>query len=428
MCEEIINRKGLRCQICTGCGLCPGITPAGSSAGAVHVLAEDAFQGERHPLKGESRRLATADIGTTTVAMLLFGQDGGVRDRYVAVNPQTAWGADVISRIRAAGDKAVAGKLQEEIRKVLEQGLRRFTLDLEPGESLYLVLAANTAMSYLLMGWDTSELGRAPFYASRLSGGSFMLREYSCFLYPGLSAFVGGDILAGIFACCMEEKEETTLLIDLGTNGEMVLGSRQRRISCATAAGPAFEGGVNRGIWGADMVSLLARLLREGIMDETGLSADPYFDTGIRIGNVQVTQEAVRSVQLAKAAIRAGTEILLKRYGIGADQVDRVVLAGGFGYYLKPADAARIGLIPKELAGKAAAGGNTALAGCLRAGRQILEEGSPEGLEELLAGIASNTEVINLAEEESFGDIYIQQMWFPEEGIERFFGIKESVF
>ncbi len=147
MCEEIINRKGLRCQICTGCGLCPGITPAGSSAGAVHVLAEDAFQGERHPLKGESRRLATADIGTTTVAMLLFGQDGGVRDRYVAVNPQTAWGADVISRIRAAGDKAVAGKLQEEIRKVLEQGLRRFTLDLEPGERLYLGRAANTARS-----------------------------------------------------------------------------------------------------------------------------------------------------------------------------------------------------------------------------------------------------------------------------------------
>lgn len=417
MCEEIKNRKGLRCQICTGCGLCPGITPAGSSAGAVHVLAEDAFQGEKHPLESGSRRLAAADIGTTTVAMLLFGRDGSVRDRYVAVNPQTAWGADVISRIRAAEDKDVAGKLQQEIRNVLEQGLRRFALDLEPGESLYLAVAANTAMSYLLMGWDTSELGRAPFYASRLSGGSFTLGGYSCFLYPGLSAFVGGDILAGIFACGMEEKEEITLLIDLGTNGEMVLGNRRRRISCATAAGPAFEGGVNRGIWGADMVSLLARLLREGVMDETGLLADPYFDKGIRIGNVQVTQEAVRSVQLAKAAIRAGTEILLKGYGIGADQVDRVVLAGGFGYYLKPADAARIGLIPEELAGKAQPGGNTALAGCLKAGGQILEEGSPEGLEKLLAGIASNTEVINLAEEESFGDIYIQQMWFPEEGI-----------
>lgn len=415
MCEDIINRKGLRCQICTGCGLCPGITPAGSSAGAVHVLAEDAFGRECGPIRGGNRRLAAADIGTTTVAMLLFEKDGSVRDRFVAVNPQTAWGADVISRIRAAEDRAAADKMREEIRQVLEQGLRRFALCLEPGESLYLVLAANTAMSYLLMGWDTAELGQAPFYASRLSGGSITLGGTSCFLYPGLSAFVGGDILAGIFACGMEEKEEITLLIDLGTNGEMAIGNRRRRISCATAAGPAFEGGVNRGIWGADMVSLLARLRREGAMDETGLLADPYFDTGIRIGNVQVTQEAVRSVQLAKAAIRAGTEILLKRYGIGADEVDRVVLAGGFGYYLKPADAAAIGLIPEELAGKACPGGNTALAGCLKAGRQILEEENAEGLEELLAAIASGTEVINLAEEEDFGELYIGQMWFPEE-------------
>lgn len=427
--------KGIRCRICTGCGLCPGVIPdklqaevISSETGAepyeqggaprkdraagadkLHVLAEDALLGRRLPLKGGGRRLVAADIGTTTIAMLLYHEDGSVADRYVAVNPQTMYGADVLSRIRAAEDPECAGEMRRQVEGVLEKGVRRFAAGLSAGESLYMVLAANTTMTYLLMGWDTAELGRAPFRASWLSGGELELEGVPCFVLPGFSAFVGGDILAGGCACGIFHKEEITLLVDLGTNGELLLGNCRRRIACATAAGPAFEGGVNRGIWGADMVRFLAALRKEGILYETGLLAEPYFEKGVRIGNVCVTKEAVRSIQLAKAAVAAGIEILLDKYGISCDAVDRVVLAGGFGYYLNPEDSAEIGLLPRALADKAVSGGNTALSGALYSGRELLlsDWGS---VKEKLEKYRCGTEVVNLAGESKFNELYIQRM------------------
>lgn len=425
---------GLRCRICMGCGLCPGVTaakPASAEAGGsevLHVLTEDAFvqnfvQKTSGALEGKVR-LVTADLGTTTVAMLLYGADGVIADRYVALNPQTEHGADVISRIRAAEDGDLAGDMRRKILGVLEQGLERFQRKLGPGETLQLVLAANTTMTYLLMGWDTSELGRAPFRAARLEGAETEIGGVPCFVFPGISAFVGGDIAAGMYACGMGEREEITLLLDLGTNGELVLGGRKKRMACATAAGPAFEGGPNRGVWGADMISRLAALRRTGLLDETGLLAEEYFESGVRVGNVLITQKAVRAVQLAKGAIAAGVEVLLEEYGIRAEQVDRVVLAGGFGYYLNPADAAEIGLLPQGLSKKAVAGGNTALSGAFKAGWKLLsaqkagrtggKEAEPAGAQEAgewraeLRELIRGTEVLNLAMEPDFEKRYME--------------------
>lgn len=424
------GKRGPRCQICTRCGLCPGVAPvgrhgqaafymesrtdtaAGRSAGGLSVLAEDALSGERLPLGDGGTRLAVADVGTTTIAMLLYHRDGTVADRYLAVNPQTMYGADVISRIRAAESAACAAQMRAQVTGVLECGLRRFGKHLGAGENLRLVLAGNTVMTYLLMGWDTEELGHAPFAAGRLGAAQTRIADVPCFVFPGISAFVGGDVAAGMYACRMAEGEEIVLLVDLGTNGEIVLGNRRRRIACATAAGPAFEGGANKGVWGADMVSLLAALLEEKVLDHTGLLAPEYFEKGVRVGNVHVTQEAVRSIQLAKAAVAAGIEILLERYGMTAEAVDRVVLAGGFGYYLKPRDAARIGLLPDILASKAVAGGNTVLAGALRAGGEMLRSGGTGGTAARLEEMARVTESLNLALVPGFGEKYVGKMDF----------------
>ena len=413
-----------------GCGLCPGVTAerpvAAEGRGdseALQVLTDSTFTRETQGVSGGSVRLVTADVGTTTVAMLLYGADGTVEDRYVALNPQTAYGTDVISRIRAAENEDKAGDMRRKILSVLEQGLEHFKKRLGAGERLQMVLAANTTMTYLLMGWDTSELGRAPFHASHLSGAETDIGGVPCFIFPGISAFVGGDIVAGMYACGMAERDGITLLIDLGTNGELVLGGSKRRIACATAAGPAFEGGANRGVWGADMISRLAALMRTGLLDETGLLTEECFESGVRVGNVHVTQDAVRAVQLAKGAIAAGIEVLLGKYGIRAEQVDRVVLAGGFGYYLNPKDAAEIGLFGQTLAGKAIAGGNTALSGALKAGRELCgrqrngawaaegESGSrtiSRDLKEVLQKLICGTEVLNLAEEPDFEKRYIE--------------------
>lgn len=404
------REKGLRCHVCTGCGRCPGITPAGSAAGQLHVLTESRSGKDPIPMPPSGGRLAVADIGTTTIAMLLYGADGAVEDRYVTVNPQVKYGADVISRIRAAENGDCAAEMSRMVRGELEKGLVRFRGRLLKDENLRLVVAANTTMRYLLMEWDAAELGRAPFRASRLGISETEIAGVSCYLLPGMSAFVGGDITAGIYACGMAEADEISLLIDLGTNGELALGNRERRLACATAAGPAFEGGVNRGIWGSDMISLLAALRRKGLLDETGLLAEEYFETGVRIGNVCVTQESVRSVQMAKAAIAAGIGILLDQYGIGMEQVGSIVLAGGFGYYLNPADAAEIGLLPAELAKRTVAGGNTALAGALRAGRILLQPQGDEKLRRCLENIVSGTRCLNLGEESAFGERYLSAM------------------
>ncbi len=414
MSDRVVNRKGLRCRICTGCGLCPGIVPAGAGngedgIGGLHILDRDALLGEKRPFPEGGGRLAVVDLGTTTIAMLLYDRDGSVTDRYVAVNPQTRYGADVLSRIRAAQNVECAKEMRRQVDDVLAHGFRRFQKHLAEGERLQAVLAANTVMTYLLMGWDANELGCAPFNASNLGPGEFFLEDTQVFVMPGMSAFVGGDIVAGVYACGMSEQEELTLLVDLGTNGELVLGNARKRIACATAAGPAFEGGVNKGIWGADMVSFLASLRREGILDETGLLEPDFFEKGVRVGNVLVTQEAVRSIQLAKGALAAGIRILLKRYDISAEQVDRVVLAGGFGYYLNPEDAAEIGLLPQAMTKKAITGGNTALSGALLAGRALLA-GEKGEMTQKLQGITEGTEVINLALEPDFQEHYLDSM------------------
>lgn len=437
------QKTGRYCQICTGCGRC--FEPGGEVVVVTDGLAdewrlrwtdewrlrqtdewqqqtdewrwknEEASGADALPAQSVDEKdwLAAVDIGTTTVAMLLFDERGRQRDRFVAVNPQVKYGADVISRIRAAKAPEAAEQMRTAVEEVLCRGLEQFCTGMEcaaeSGARLRVFVAGNTTMLYLLRGLSTEELGHAPFRADFLQAAPMEWKlpraTAKAMLLPGLSAFVGADILAGIFACGMAEEEKITLLIDLGTNGEMVIGNRDRLIACSTAAGPAFEGGATRGIWGADMIRLTARLLEEGLLDETGLLADPYFEEGIRIGGVKITQQHIRQLQLAKGAIAAGIRILTECFGLTDPAgIDRVVLAGGFGYFLKAADAARIGLLPEELVPKVESAGNTALAGALRYG---LMRGRAEAD---LERIRSKTRILNLAECPSFQERFVEAM------------------
>lgn len=397
------DEDGIRlgiCDVCTGCGRC-----AGRQQG-MKVVTASGFGGSVKLHNKKGIRLVTADVGSTTIAMQLHREDGSVEADYVTVNPQTVYGADVISRIQAAENRMHALAMQRAVRNELEKGIEQFRQKLAEGEGLQMVLAGNTTMIYLLMGYDTMQLGQAPFHAGHLGAVETQIGGIPCHIIEGLSAFVGGDITAGILACGILESREPVLLIDLGTNGEMALGCTEYLTVCSTAAGPAFEGGVSRGIWGADMVSILAGLRRKGLVDETGLLQEPYFTTGIRIRGVKVSQSSIRAVQLAKAAIMAGIKILLQQHGMEAEDVGRLVLAGGFGYYLKPEDAQEIGLIPQALAGKAVSGGNTALGGALRTGEKLLAGDSANILED--TGITA--ESLDLAQHPSFQEYFVDAM------------------
>jgi len=347
------------------------------------------------------KELAIADLGTTTIAMEWYDSEGVKRGEYVCTNPQRVFGTDVISRIQAAENPMLRLQLRQQARQALTEGLLHFRQ--QGGHPEKLVVAGNTTMLYLLMGHDPAPLGTAPFTADYLACEELTLEGVETVTLPGLSAFVGGDVMAGILACGMDRREEITLLADLGTNGELVLGNREKLICCGTAAGPAFEGGSD--IWGADMIALTARLMELGLVDETGLLAEPYFEPGITIGAVHITQERIRQMQTAKAAIRAGIGVLAAAYGLtGPEQVSRVWLAGGFGYFLDVRAAISLGLLPQGLEGRVTAVGNTALAGAWLYGNGIDMEGRV-GL------LRQRARVLNLAGQQEFGADFVEAMY-----------------
>ncbi len=388
------------CDVCIGCGKCNDLSDT-----SLQIVTDSFLKKINGATKGVP--LVLADIGTTTIAMEVYDAMGIKVAEYVRPNPQRIFGADVISRISAAQNPMNAKQMQSLVKKVLQEGLEK--LQGELGETVScMYIAANTTMLYLLIGHDTTPLGEAPFYAEYLEAENFELGETKVYVLPGLSAFVGADVLAGVLACDMQENEKLSLLIDLGTNGELVLGNNEKLFACSTAAGPAFEGMLKaegQAVWGADVVKCVATLLEKGIMDETGLLKEPYFTDGVSIGGVRLTQEHIRNLQTAKAAIASGIKILMKQFGISAEDVKNIYLAGGFGYFLDVEAAIKIGLIPKEFRDKTGAVGNSALAGCYA---YHLDENAAEKI----TRIKKLTRVINLAEEEGFAETFVSNMNF----------------
>ena len=390
-------KKGNRCTICTGCGRC-----FGEFENPCDILTFN--KGSFFEGASVSRPVICTDIGTTTVAMVYADADGRALNSYVCLNPQGEFGSDVLSRIRAAKDVNALDEMKKSILEVLETGIKKFIRETDLCGQTDMYVSCNTTMTYLLIGYDPAELGEAPFTATHINGENFEMKvsgvNVPVTVLPGFSAFVGSDIYSGILAADLCASEKYRLLCDLGTNGEIALGNKDHLYVTATAAGPAFEGGPCKGIWGADMIHLTSVLLKEGYVDSTGLLKEPWFEAGIDIGNVHITQESIRALQLAKAAMNAGISAICRRAGISFDEMESVVLSGGFGVHLDPEDAAAIGLLPDELKAKCRAGGNSALAGTFS-----------------FAGggrIRQTPEVINLAMEEGFNELYTSAINFPE--------------
>ena len=396
------------------------------------------------------------DIGTTTLAALLVNLETEADcQTAVSVNHQRAYGSDVLSRISASN----SGK-KWEIQRCIRQDLQKLIRELLQKEKITeqqiqrIVIAGNTTMCHLLCGFSCETLGVAPFEPVDISwmegsAADFLgMKELDTkvVILPGISAFVGADIMAGIAKMNMHRSEGYHLLLDIGTNGEMVLGNCRHMYVTSTSAGPAFEGGniscgmasipgvishvfmeetgkagfqvigeadgENKkkqqaiGICGTGMIDLVYELRKHQMIDEHGTYSDLYFDTGYELaGKVKFTQNDIREIQMAKAAIRAGVDILVKKAGIAFDEVDDCYLAGGFGTKIDITKAAGIGLIPKELEMKTIPVGNTVLAGTKEV---LLGRISKDELEK----IQTMADVINLAEENDFEELYLSYMDF----------------
>ncbi|MCL2344152.1 MAG: ASKHA domain-containing protein [Firmicutes bacterium] len=378
------------CLLCGKCGSFAILEDY--AAGTEHVEARQGFG-------------AAVDIGTTNVVMALFDLRTGVcAARHSFMNPQRAYGPDVISRIGAAGHGALA-----DMRRLIVENIAlgiETLLDarVDNPQLEEIVAAGNTVMTHLLLGLSCESLGVSPFQPAHRPEEQFDFRDvfgvstHSCpvVIVPWFAGFVGGDITAGLLSI-LPGAPERFLLIDLGTNGEMALYDHGRLTVTATAAGPAFEGSSHGG-GASGVLDDLARLVREGAVDETGLLADS--------APALFTQKEIRDLQLAKSAVRSGLEILLETAGLDYETLGPVYLAGGIGQALCVDSAVTVGLLPAELKDKVRAVGNASLGG---AARLLL---SPERARADMGKLFAAVSEINLADHPRFNELFIENMSF----------------
>lgn len=424
MSENIsVNFQSGGCVDCSNCGLC-GKGKKEASVVTDSINAPKAAENVMQSLEGTSDAqgdilkqeeipaLVAVDLGTTTIGMYLInaltGEQMGV---LVSLNPQQLHGADVISRISNAN----AGKkdeLQALILEAIETGVKKLIKERTPK---LIVISGNTVMGHLLMGYDVEALGVYPFKAEKLEQAETMICGIKTILMPGISAFIGGDIVSGLYTLGFKEKKEIAMLIDLGTNAEMVIGNCDKMLALSAAAGPAFD----QKVYGSQLIKAVAQILREEKADRTGCLEDEFFELGCIAGRTLVKQEEIRELQKAKAAVAAGITLLAREYGVSFTQIDKVYIAGGLGFYLDLDAAVEIGLFPKEFAGKMEAVGNTSLEGAYRYA-MALQQGESEELqmnsatkpERELKELLSKVQELNLAELEGFEETYINAMNF----------------
>ncbi len=384
------------------------------------------LQGPGTPHDPQETVIAVADAGTTTVVMDFFSSGSGEKLGSISAdNPQQSISSDVIGRIGAA----LEGKA-DLLQNLILTCLRNMA---ETGGYLYRIqewiITGNTVMLTLLSGEDPSPLSRAPFRAKRLFGETTELYGRPAYLPPCVHAFFGADAVCSILSSGMAESGKTTLLCDIGTNGEMILWKKGRGWASSVSAGPALEGaGIRqgcRGIPGAiDRVTAMGGQIMagtilhqkavgicgSGILDAVACGTDLGLITPdgamekpleLRDG-IRLYPEDVRAVQLAKAALRAGMETLLHFSGTDLEEVEEVVICGGFGSRLNLLSAQRIGLLPGTWLKKCRCMGNAALSG---AGFMI----NP-AYRKRAAELCEKINYISLADEDYFHWSYIRHM------------------
>jgi uncharacterized 2Fe-2S/4Fe-4S cluster protein (DUF4445 family) len=408
---------------------------------------------------------AAIDIGTTTIAVYLLDfNNGGVVDVESAVNMQRKYGADVISRINFTienpnGLEILKSSIVNQINFMLEALCSRNNIKEEYINDV--TIAGNTIMIHLLLGLPCENIALAPYIpvitkALEVNAEELGVKTKGIVsIVPGISAYVGSDITAGILSCGMLNSEKYSLLLDLGTNGEIALGSKNEIITCSTAAGPAFEGanikhgigGIKGaickidlsqekiyetiggeeplGICGSGVLDAVAQLVKYGIVDETGrmveedeIEEEKYKNRLVEIEAMRqfvlaekwlnqeaiaITQKDVREVQLAKAAINAGIKILLKEKNLSLNDIEKVYIGGGFGNFMNIDSAVAIGMIPKELQEKVKSVGNCAGSG---AKMYLLSKKVRDRASELI----SRTSYIELSTRGDFQDYFVDAM------------------
>lgn len=406
------------------------------------------------------------DIGTTTLAAYLIDLNTGERLAVQPVlNPQKSFGGDVISRIKHTIDN-IDGL--EELHSLIISAVNECITELcrtskiSQDEIYAVTLVGNTTMTHFLLKVSAKHIATAPFIPAVTSMVSIKASELGIYInqfglvnvLPCVSAYIGADTVGAVLSTGFYEEEAISLLVDLGTNGEIVLGNKDILFACSAAAGPAFEGanirngvgsiagaiskvslvnGINYstignsepvGICGTGLVDAIAQMLEIGLIDETGRLDTSWEPIDIKLDSLKkniikadginafaltdkiaITQKDIREFQNAKAAIAAGINVLVKEAGISFEQIENVYLAGGFGSYINVDNALKLGMIPGQLKGKVKSVGNAAGQGAIEG---LVSTDSLATANEISKGI----KYIELSASKDFNDFYIDCMLF----------------
>lgn len=382
---------------------------------------------------------AALDVGTTTLNMSFLTESGCILATFSSLNSQSAYGSDVISRISKSGK--YLSEMQSCVLQTVKKAADEFCKVFDDTCFSELIVAGNTTMIHLFCGVSPEGMGSYPFTPAftkrcEMTGRELGLPFEYVTLLPSASAFIGSDVICGAELCKMADMDEPSLLIDIGTNGEMILCTGKKRgnrpLAASAAAGPAMEGaniscgmggisgaisrvqlvngmimfstvdgGKPIGICGCGLIDLIACLLDLEIIDETG-----YIESAFTIENtpVSLTQKDVREFQLAKSAIRAGIDILLDTANLKPSDICSVYLAGGLGYYISVPSAVRTGLLPREFLSVTKAVGNTSLMGA--------SECINESFKSLIDETANRIETVNLNDSPRFTSLFADYMMF----------------
>jgi len=433
--------------------------------GKTYVYAGKQLIGEED---GDTANLnfgVVVDIGTTTLVTSLVNINNGEELYSIsALNPQSIHAQDVLSRIKFASDEKgleiMYSSIIEEINSLLTQITKETPID---KKYIYeVIFSGNTCMIHLASNVNPYSLGKYP-YTPKLRGGSYLsAKDYKLnisemgliYLPPIISAYVGPDITSGVLATRLQDRKGTTLFVDIGTNGEMVIAKDGKLSATSTAAGPAFEGmnityGMRAqngaieyfnieedgsieiktigdkkavGICGSGLLDIVGELVSKKVIGRNGKFVSPENSdlseilqkrfvkldgkTAFEIAEgVFLTQKDIRQVQLAKGAVRSGIEFLMRSKEVEADKVYKIQIAGSFGYHLRAKSLINIGLLPKEFEGKIDFVGNTSKSG----GHAFLvNENYRHEMEDLVKEI----EVVELSKGEDFDRIFVKCLSF----------------
>ena len=411
------------------------------------------------------------DIGTTTVVAKLINMiDGQCLATEAVLNPQSRYGDDVISRISYAHNEERLTELHRVIidcvNNLASKLCKKTTVD---AKFIYeMCVVGNTTMGHIFLKLPVTQLGQAPYKAFSLEAHDVSAGQLHLEMNPAgnihtvenIAGFVGSDTIAVALAVDIDSADEMTLVIDIGTNGELVLGTKDKLYAASCAAGPALEGAritcgsraakgaieavvVNeddivldvigncpaRSICGSGLIDAVAVLLELGIIDLTGRFVEPANLSGkvspailSRIceqqgepafvlsesdstGKIFLRQKDIRETQLAKAAIRAGIKLLQNRIGLEDDDIEHILLAGAFGNYIRKESALRIGLLPDVPLERIAFVGNAASSGARMA---LVSQHYRDKAREL----AGRIEYIEIAHEPEFQDVFADSILF----------------